>query len=296
MAGGSASTTHAYTPAEIAHKAELAGVDKANVSFPAMATLATLAGAFVALGAAAFQAATAGWTGSYGAQQALGGLIFNMGLLLCSVAGAELFTGNSLLIMPALTRKISVGKMLRNWGIVYTFNMLGSVLVAFLLYRAHHWAGGDNAVGVRALAIAAGKVSYSSEVIFFRGILCNMLVCLAVWMGYAGRSVTDKVMAYLLPIAGFVAAGYEHSVANMFYIPYAMMLKGQAELTALPGVPMAKLGYLTMAGFGRNLLWATLGNLVGGVLMVGVAYWYVYLKKSRSAELHQAGAQRAFGD
>lgn len=285
MAGQS--TSDAYTPAEIARKAEQVGIAKASLSFRNIAMLAILAGAFVALGGIAYLTVTTDVQGGYGVTQLLGGLIFNMGLLLCSVAGSELFTGNSLLIIPFMTRKISLKQMVRNWVLVYLFNMVGALIVAFLIYRAQHWTGGGNLVGARVLTVAASKASYSPEVIFFRGLFANLLVCLAVWMGYAGRTVTDKVMAYILPITGFVASGFEHSVANMFFIPYGMMVKAHSAVTAMPGVPVEKLHYLNMAGFAKNLTWSTLGNLAGGAICVGLAYWFIYLKQAQQPSEHK---------
>jgi formate/nitrite transporter len=267
----------AYSPQEIARKVEQVGVAKASLPFGRMAGLATLAGMFVALGGMFYTTVTSDVKGGFGVTQLLGGLVFTLGLFLVCVSGAELFTGNNLLAIGAATGKIRVGALLRNWAVVWTFNLVGSLLLVAIMYYSQQWTAGGNLVGARVLYIGASKASLAPGVIFFRGILANLLVCLASWMAYGGRSVTDKLMAMILPVSAFVAAGFEHSVANMYFIPYAMALKNQPSLVAMPGVPVEKLHYLTMPYLAQNLFFSTLGNLVGGAVLVGLFYWGIYL-------------------
>lgn len=277
MAENPVSGVEGLTPAEIAKKVEKLGVTKAGLPFYKMAVLGTLAGMFVALGGVFYMSVTTDMQVGYGIGQLIGGLVFNVGLVLVMVAGAELFTGNTMLTIALTSRKISVKAMLRNWATVWTFNFVGSLLVVGLAFLAEHWTGFGHQVGARILAVGASKASLPFAVIFWRAIICNMLVCLAVWMGYSARSVADKVLVMFLPITAFVAAGMEHSIANMFFIPYAILMKGNEAVLAVSSVPAEKLEYLTMSGLAGNLIPATLGNIVGGALLVGLVYWVAYI-------------------
>lgn len=282
MAENQVSGVEGLTPAEIARKVEKIGVTKAGLPFYKMAVLGTLAGMFVALGGVFFMSVTTDMKVGYGIGQLIGGLVFNVGLVLVMVAGAELFTGNTMLTIALTSGKIGVKAMLRNWATVWTFNFVGSLLVMGLAFLAEHYTGFGNQVGARILAVGASKASLPFAVIFWRGIICNMLVCLAVWMGYSARSVADKVLVMFLPITAFVAAGMEHSVANMFFIPYAMLMKGNAAVMAVSNVPAEKLEYLTMSGLIGNLIPATLGNIIGGAVLVGLVYWVAYIWDGQS--------------
>ncbi|HYG58000.1 MAG TPA: formate/nitrite transporter family protein [Symbiobacteriaceae bacterium] len=276
------------TPPEIARKVEKIAIGKATLPTGKLAVLATLAGAFVSLGCMFYTTITSDIKGGFGITMLLGGLVFNVGLMLCSIAGSELFTGNSLMVVALASRKITLGQMLRNWGMVWFFNMVGSLMMAFLLYYADNWSNGGNLVGARALYIGASKASLPFGLIFVRGIFANLFVCLASWMTYAGRTVTDKFVAMSLPIMAFVAGGFEHSVANMYFIPYAILVKGQQAVVNMPGVPVEKLKYLDIQHFIGNLIPATLGNLVGGALLVGLVYWWIYLREEQGVDLKRS--------
>lgn len=266
-----------YSPLEIARKVEQIGITKGNLPFGKVSLLAILAGTFVSMGCMFYITITSDFKGGYGMMMLAGGFAFNLGLMLCVIAGAELFTGNSLLSIAWAQKKITLNQMFRNWTLVWLFNFVGSLIIVTVLYYTQAYAAGGNQVGARALYIGASKASLAPWLIFFRGIMANVMVCLASWMCYSGRTVTDKFFGMMLPIMAFVAGGYEHSIANMFFIPFAMLLKSQPAVVALAGVAPAKLAYLTPFYFGQNLLFSTLGNLVGGVI-VGVAYWAVYLR------------------
>ncbi|MFZ5825104.1 MAG: formate/nitrite transporter family protein [Bacillota bacterium] len=267
----------AYTPVEIAKKIEQLGVTKANLPLHRMIILSTLAGVFVAMGGMFYFVAMADWKGSYGVGQVFGGLVFNLGLALIAIGGAELFTGNTLLTMAYASRKIDWRLMVRNWALVWFFNGVGALLMVGLAYWAQHWAGGGNLVGLKVLSVGATKASLPFELVLARGILANIFVTLAVWIYSAGRTVVDKLAAMVLPITAFVAVGAEHSIANMFFIPYAIWLKATPAMVATPGVPLEKLQYLTWGNFMGNLIPATLGNLIGGAICVGLVYWGAYL-------------------
>ncbi|MFZ5817279.1 MAG: formate/nitrite transporter family protein [Bacillota bacterium] len=267
----------AYSPAEVAARVENVGVTKANMPLYRMAALSVLAGAFIALGGLFFITVTTDLKGGFGMTQLMGGMVFALGLILVVIAGAELFTGNNLLIMGTVGGKIPVRLLLRNWLVVFSFNLLGAVSIAVMAYLAEHYTGSGNLTGARALVIGATKTSLPFAVAFTRAILCNVLVCLAVWLAAAARTVTDKVLAIIFPISAFVAMGFEHSIANMFFIPYAIWLKGNAAVVAAANLPAAKLEALNWMGFLQNLVPVTLGNIVGGAVLVGFTYWVVYL-------------------
>ncbi|MFZ5817355.1 MAG: formate/nitrite transporter family protein [Bacillota bacterium] len=279
----------AYTPVEIARKLEQLGVTKATLPTYRTIILSILAGAFVAMGGMFYFVAMAGWKGSFGVGQVFGGLVFNLGLCLIAIGGAELFTGNTLLSIAFASRKISLWQMVRNWALVWFFNGVGALLMVGLAYWAQHWAGGDYLVGLKVLSVGATKAALPFEVAFARGIVANIFVTLAVWVYSGGKTVVDKIAAMILPITGFVAVGAEHSIANFFFIPYALLLKANPAVATLPGAPLEKLPYLTLNGFGQNLVASTLGNLVGGALCVGLVYWMAYLwepKSESEAALH----------
>ena len=247
----------AYKPAEIAALIETAGVAKAALPLHRMATLAMLAGAFIGFGAAFWCMAMAGADPGFGPQRVLAGAVFALGLILVVVGGAELFTGNALMVMAAVDRRITLGALMRNWGIVYLGNLVGAggLAVAFGLSGLL-----DGPMGVVAAQAADAKSALPPLEAFVRGALANALVCLAVWLSFAARSATDKILGMLWPVAAFVALGLEHSVANMFLFPAGLWAGSQAG----------------MAGVFANLLWVTLGNVVGGAGGVALAYRYAY--------------------
>jgi formate transporter len=266
---GSAITANpleAYPPAQMARLVEQVGVKKATLPILQTLVLGLLAGAFIAFGAMYF---TLTMTGSgalgFGPARLLGGVAFSLGLILVVVGGAELFTGNSLIVMAWADHRITTAQLVRNWGLVYVANFAGSLGTALMM----HWAGalslGDGAVAETAIGIAQAKVALPPVAAFFRGILCNTLVCLAVWLCFAAHTVTGKVLAIVFPISAFVALGFEHSVANMYLIPVAI----------LQGAPD-----VTIGGFVSNLVPVTLGNIVGGGVFVAAVYWLIYLRGS----------------
>ncbi len=267
----------AFSPAEMAAKVEKIGVTKANMPLYRMAALSVLAGAFVALGGLFYLTVTTDGKAGYGVGQLLGGAVFSLGLILVVIAGAELFTGNNLLIMAATSGKIPMRLLLRNWLIVFLGNLVGAISIAAMAYLSDHYTNAGYLVGAKALTVGAGKTSLPFLVAFTRAVLCNVLVCLAVWLTAATRSVTDKILAIVFPITAFVAMGFEHSIANMFFIPYAIWLKGSDAVVAAANLAPAKLEALNWMGFVENLIPVTLGNIVGGAVLVGFTYWVVYL-------------------
>jgi formate transporter len=268
----------AFAPAEIARLVETRGVAKANAPFVTTFVLGVLAGAFIALGALLSTTIATGSTLGYGVTKWLAGIGFSLGLILVVVAGAELFTGNNLIVMSVVAHHVRLASLARNWAIVYVGNFVGALSVAVMVWLGKWWAQSDSAVGATALATAAGKASLPFWTAFFRGILANALVCLAVWLATGARTVVDKVFAIVFPIAAFVAAGFEHSIANMYFIPVGMMIKNEPGLASKSGVSAAQLAHLNAGGFATNLAGATLGNVVGGAVLVGLVYWFVYLR------------------
>ncbi|MGR9106639.1 MAG: formate/nitrite transporter family protein [Gammaproteobacteria bacterium] len=271
----------AYTPKEIAARIEKAAISKSNLDAGRVFVLALLAGAFIAFGAAFYTTVIHVSTMSPGITRLVGGLSFCLGLILVVVAGAELFTGNNLLVMACVDRKITVRQLLGNWAIVFTGNFIGALGVAVLIYFSNHWRIGGGALGVTAVSIAHAKVNLGFLEALSRGILCNALVCLAVWLCYAGHQVTDKILAILFPITAFVAMGFEHSVANMYFIPAGMLAQSDDTIlqAALAGNAALNPENLNLAGLFRNLLPVTLGNILGGSGFVGLVYWFIYLRE-----------------
>ena len=274
----------AFIPPEMAVKAENVGVKKAVMGWRNTLALAVLAGAFIALGAVFSTAVTAGAAGQmpYGSIRLTAGLAFCLGLILVVVAGAELFTGNNLIVMAWADRRLSMGKVLRNWSIVYTGNFVGSIATAVMMLFTLQYTFGGGAVGLNALAIANAKCSLGFVQAFALGVMCNALVCLAVWLCFSARTTTDKILSIIFPITAFVAAGFEHSIANMYFIPIGLLIKATAapEFWTAIGKTAADYGYLTWANFFiANLLPVTIGNIVGGAVMVGLVYWFIYIRK-----------------
>lgn len=259
------------TPADNEAKAETIGVTKANLPTAKCFVLAVLAGAFIAFGALYFCVFMGDPTIPFGAQRVIGGICFCLGLVLVLCCGAELFTGNMLLICAKAAGKISWKNLARNWVLVWLGNLVGSLLaVALVFFAAIPSLNGGN-VAETMVTIASGKVALEPFTLFCKAILCNIFVCLAVWIGFSSRTVVDKVIGILLPISAFVACGFEHCVANMFFLPMGFALN-------LTGVGTA--GAIALDGIVYNITLATLGNIVSGVL-VGIAYWYIYSKRDK---------------
>lgn len=254
-----------YSPKEIAERVENVGVTKANLPLVPLSALGVLAGGFIGLGALFSTIMVSDPGVTFALARLLAGIAFSLGLILVVVAGAELFTGNNLLVMAWVAGRIPGRKFLANLAIVFATNFVGAAGLAALVACSGHLAMNGGGVGRTAIAIAAAKCALPPAEAFFRGVLCNLLVCLAVWLALAGRTVTDKILAIVFPIAAFVAAGFEHSVANMYFIPLALFSAGEAAPAAL-----------SWSGFVHNLIPVTLGNLAGGAGMVGLVYWVVY--------------------
>ncbi|TET55042.1 MAG: formate/nitrite transporter family protein [Dehalococcoidia bacterium] len=273
----------AYSPPEIAKRIAAVAEKKSGLDFFRMFVLAILAGVFIAFGAEFYTLVVHDSGLAFGLNSLIGGLVFCLGLILVVVAGAELFTGNSLVVMGFIEGKVSARQLLKGWGIVYLGNFAGSLVMVLLVYYTAQWGFHDAMVGGKALLIANTKVNMTFLEAFMRGILCNVLVCLAIWLAFSGRTTIDKILAVIFPITAFVASGFEHCVANMYFIPMGMALAGQSDVLVaaqgMVGQPIT-LGNLTIAGFlVKNLIPVTLGNIIGGSLLVGVIYWSVYLRQ-----------------
>ncbi len=269
----------ALLPHEMARKAEDVGVQKAESPSTATFTLAVLAGAFIALGGIFATTVATGTAGAmpFGVSRLLVGIAFCLGLILVIVGGAELFTGNNLIVMAWASRRVTTVGLLRNWGIVYLGNLVGALGTVTLMFLTRQYTGAGGSVGSTALSIAAGKVSLGFIEAIFLGIMCNILVCLAVWLSFSARSTVDKIAAVLFPITAFVAAGFEHSVANMYFVPIGLFIKYFDP--AFASASDMALTHLTLGNFlASNLLPVTLGNIIGGSLFVAAVYWLVYLK------------------
>ncbi|MGD1118295.1 MAG: formate transporter FocA [Dehalococcoidales bacterium] len=275
-------------PAEMAAKAQSIGIRKANLDFLSTFALAVLAGAFIALGCIFFTISqtTGGVSMPWGVMRVIGGIAFSLGLILVIVGGAELFTGNNLIIMAWASRKLSTFRVVRNWGIVYLGNLCGAVATALFVFWSQHYTMDKGAVGVTALNIGLGKVNLGFAQALILGILCNAMVCMAVWLTYSARTVLGRISAIIFPIAGFVAAGFEHCVANMYFIPYSILVKAGASDTfwqssgvTSANVTVATYSHLTWANFFvKNLIPVTIGNIIGGVFFVALVYWVIYLR------------------
>ncbi|NOH03033.1 MAG: formate transporter FocA [Chloroflexi bacterium] len=281
----------------MATRAEYLGARKAEMPAFTMLMLAILAGAFISLGAIfattiaaggmsvtaadGTVAYTTGWP--YGVTRLLTGLVFCLGLILVVVGGAELFTGNNLIVMAWASGKVTGRALLRNWGIVYAGNFIGSIATAALMFFTKQYTFGSDAVGITALRIAVGKTDLEFLQAIALGVLCNALVCLAVWLSYSARTTLDKVVSIIFPITAFVAAGFEHSVANMYFIPYALFVKNfDPEFMAKVGDKVANLDVLTWeAFFINNLIPVTIGNVIGGAVLVAAVYWVVFLRAKK---------------
>jgi len=271
-------------PSEMAWKAQDIGIKKANLDFISTFALAVLAGAFIALGCIFFTISqtSAGVTVHWGWGRIVGGLVFSLGLILTIVGGAELFTGNNLIIMAWASRRLSTWRVLRNWIIVFFGNFIGAIATVLVVFLAKHYQMSNGAVGITALNIGMTKVGYDFSQALILGILGNAMVCLAVWLTYSARTVIGRIAAIVFPISGFIAAGFEHCVANMYFLPYALLIKANAPDTfwqTLGTQPANYQGLTWGSFFLQNLLPVTLGNMIGGVFFVALVYWAVYLHR-----------------
>jgi formate/nitrite transporter len=280
-----ANSIDALLPEEMAERAEHVGVEKTRLDAVSLTALAVLAGAFIAFGSMFSIIVSAGAEGSlpYGVIRLLGGLVFSLGLILVIVGGAELFTGNNLMVMACASGKVGVGEVLRAWGVVYIGNLIGGVSIALLVFLSAGYGHGGGAVGIVALASADAKASLSALQALVHGILANILVCLAVWLCYSARTTTDKILAIIPPVSAFAAAGFEHSIANMYVLSFGLLTKWGAPAAFWDAVGRAPsaFAHVSLPASLGNLVWVTLGNMIGGML-VGITYWFIYLRTPRT--------------
>jgi formate transporter len=269
-------------PDALALACEKQGLKKANQPLSTQFMLGILGGAFVGIGGMFAMITASGAEGmlSYGLTRLLMGITFSLGLLLVVLAGAQLFTSDCLMVMAWASKRLSLGRAMRVWTTVWAGNFVGSIALAFLLFMAGNYLSGKGEVGATALFFASYKASLPAGKAFFMGIMCNVLVSLAAYLGMAGRSLTDKVLGIVFPISAFIAAGFEHCVANMFFIPYGLFIKfgaSEAFWATEAGQRVAGLN-IPLDQFAVNMAVVTLGNLVGGGLLVGAFYWLIYIR------------------
>lgn len=288
----------ALLPQEMAARAEYLGVRKAEMPFLKMFMLSVLAGAFIALGAIFATTVSAGSMAittangdaaystalPFGVTRLLAGLVFSLGLILVVVGGAELFTGNNLIVMAWANGKVTGSALLRNWGIVYIGNFVGSIGTAGLMFFTRQYTFGANSIGIAALKTGVAKCDLTFIQAIALGVLCNALVCMAVWLTFSARSTVDKIVAIIFPITAFVAAGFEHSIANMYFIPYALFIKMfDPDFIKAVGDKVPHLEKLTWQAFWlNNLLPVTIGNIIGGAVLVAAVYWAIFLRPDKS--------------
>ena len=273
------------TPSEMARAAEDAAHAKATGVPLKSFMLGLTAGGYIALGFVFYLTTQVGAESMpYGVGRLIGGIAFSTGLALVVLTGAELFTSSTLTLTARAAGRISWSQLLTNWGIVYGANFLGALTMVALIYVGGTWHNANDAWGAVVLSTALGKMHHTFLQAFVLGILCNLMVCLAVWAAYAGRTVTDKIVAVTLPVALFIAAGFEHCVANMFLLPLAVLIKDTAgaDFWTATGLDEQEFASLTIPHFlGHNLLPVTLGNIVGGGVMIGIFYWTVFRRHHR---------------
>lgn len=272
------------SPAVMAQVADDAGVYKTN-KHPAVTYLSAFtAGIFISIAFVFYITATTGAASApYGFTKLIGGICFSLGLMLVVVCGADLFTSTVLTIVSKATGKITWGKMFLNWFNVYIGNLIGALFFVAIIWFAGQYAAANGQWGLNVLQTANYKLHHTFVEAVFLGILANLMVCLAVWMSYAGRSLTDKLVVLVLPIAMFVASGFEHSIANMFMIPLAIMIKEFAPVEFWSNINMApeQFSNLTVGNFiTENLIPVTIGNIIGGAVLVGLIYWLMHLRNS----------------
>lgn len=279
------------TPAEIANTTVEVGIKKSKLSFSHQLILGILAGAFIAFASsgsnmAAFNLFSKPET--YGLGKTLAGSIFGTGLMLVILAGGELFTGNTLIIMSVLEKKVKIKEMLRNWCTVYIGNLIGSLLIAFMIVQSGLFNSGANGLGGETIKIASYKASLSFIPAFYLGIMANWLVCLAVWLACGAKSIIGKMFGIFFPIWLFVTSGFEHSIANMYYIPAGILAKSNINWANVSSLSPEKLSSLNWNTFiFNNLLPVTIGNIIGGAIFVGFIYWFVYLKSNTSVRIQK---------
>lgn len=268
------SNTEALTPAQITQKADDLGITKTEMSFARSFMLSLMAGAFISMGAMFFCLVVGDPNLPFAIQRVLGGFLFCLGLILVVVAGAELFTGNTMIVMTAASKRIKWSAVWKNWIVVFVGNFIGALIIVGLVFLSEMPSMNGGQIGQTMVSVAAGKMHAGWLALFAKGIMCNFLVCLGVWMAYASKTVADKVLAVLFPITAFVACGFEHCVANMFFLPMGALL-------ASFGIAPAGIDPATVNMMGALYNWSATvpGNIIGGAIFVGLAYWFIYRKK-----------------
>jgi formate transporter len=288
----------AIMPAAMAARAEESGIKRASADVPTLLVLSVLGGAFISFGAifattvsagsvtvtAADGAAALSASIPYGVVRLLTGLAFSLGLILIIVGGAELFTSSNIIVMAWASGKVTTRGLLSNWALAFIGNCAGAFATAALMFCTTQYSFGSGAVGLVALNMAHAKASLAFVPALTLGIMCNALVCLTVWMCFGARTTVDRVVTIVPPIAGFVAAGFEHSIANAYFIPVGLLIKAGApdSFWQAIGKTAADFPNLTWANFAANLIPVTIGNVIGGALMVAAVYWFVYLRPRKA--------------
>jgi len=272
----------AYSPSQIASRINTVAFVKAKYSTAQTFWMGINAGVYIALGAQFATLVISDSTLHFGLTSLMAGIVFSLGLILVVVGGAELFTGNCLIIIGYVDKKVTSKEVFNNWTISFIGNLIGSLIVVCFMYQSHQWEFFHDMVGAKALLIANKKVNLSFEAAFARGVLCNSMVCLAVWLCFSARNVTDNIISLVFPVGGFIASGFEHCVANMYFIPMGVVLKKNPEVVAAAEKMAGKtinLSQLTWKGFViNNQIPVILGNVVGGVILVGIMFWFIYLR------------------
>lgn len=269
---------------QLAEKMEKLGIRKVRMNHFSVFVLSMMAGAFISLGGIYYTFTTSQIIINTTFTQILGGLMFSTGLIFVVIIGAEMFTSSTLSIVSLASRKISVGKLMKNWAIVYGGNIVGTLATVGIFYMSKAWTGNNYQFAVKALMIASHKTSLGPVEAFFLGILCNCLVCLAVWMAAGGKKISDKVLAIVFPVSAFVAIGFEHCVANMYFLSFAYVIKSDPSfLAALQKMGTSiDISHLSLIGMASNLIPVTLGNIVGGAVLIGLGNWLAYLRKGKA--------------
>jgi formate transporter len=281
----------AYSPSQIASRIDALASVKAKYNTAQTFWMGINAGVYIALGAQFATLVISDSTLHFGLTSIIAGIVFSLGLILVVVGGAELFTGNCLIIIGYVDKRVTAGEVFKNWSISFTGNLIGSLMLVCWMYQSHQWEFFHNMVGAKALLIANKKVNLSFEAAFARGVLCNSMVCLAVWLCFSARNVADKIISLVFPVAGFIASGFEHCVANMYFIPMGVILRKNPDVVAAAEKMAGKtldLSQLNWTGFFvNNQIPVILGNIVGGVILVGIAFWFIYLRPKISISIKQ---------
>lgn len=270
--------TALLSPKEIAEKVEAIGITKSQMPVLQLFILGGLAGSYIGFGALFYTIVKSDTQLSFAISQLLAGFVFSLGLILVSISGAELFTGNNLLLLAWSKKKITAYSVLKNWTWIIMANLVGALVLALLIYWSGHTDMNNGKIAETYVKVANAKASLSFSSAFLKGILCNILVCLSVWMAYAGQTITDKVMGIIFPITAFVAAGFEHSVANMYVLSIGLLEKNHVDFVA---------DALTVSGALGNLIPVLLGNIIGGGVFVGLAYAAVFKDQRLSTTIAQ---------